>query len=47
MGKDIYAREGLQVAKSTLCGWHEKVAELVRPLVEAMRDDAFERPWFA
>ena len=41
----IYAREGLQVAKSTLCGWHEKVAELVRPLVDAMRDDAFKQPY--
>jgi transposase len=25
----IYAREWLQVAKSTLCGWHEKVASVV------------------
>jgi hypothetical protein len=35
----------LQVAKSTLCGWHEKVAELMRPLVEAMRADAFKLPY--
>lgn len=41
----IYAREGLQVAKSTLCGWHEKVADLVRPVVEAMRADAFTQPY--
>jgi len=41
----IYAREGLQVAKSTLCGWHEKVAELSRPLVDAMRADAFKQPY--
>jgi transposase len=41
----IYAREGLQVAKSTLCGWHEKVAELVQPVVEAMRADAFAQPY--
>jgi transposase len=41
----IYAREGLQVAKSTLCGWHEKLAELVRPLVDAMRADAFTQPY--
>ena len=41
----IYAREGLQVAKSTLCGWHDKVAELVQPLVEAMRADAFTQPY--
>lgn len=41
----IYAREGLQVAKSTLCGWHEKIAELVRPVVEAMRADALAEPY--
>jgi transposase len=43
--ESIYAREGLQVAKSTLCGWHEKVAELVQPLVAAMRADAFTQPY--
>jgi transposase len=41
----IYAREGLQVAKSTLCGWHEKVADLVQPLVGAMRAEAFTQPY--
>jgi transposase len=41
----IYAREGLQVAKSTICGWHEKVADLVQPLVDAMRADAFKQPY--
>ena len=41
----IYARDGLQVAKSTLCGWHEKVADLVRPVVEAMRADALAQPY--
>jgi transposase len=43
--ESIYAREGLQVAKSTLCGWHEKIAELMRPLVDAMRADAFKQPY--
>ena len=32
----IRRAEGLQVAKSTLCGWHEQLAEPMRPLVEAM-----------
>ena len=41
----IYARDGLQVAKSTLCTWHQKVAELVQPLVAAMRADAFKQPY--
>ena len=41
----IYAREGLDLAKSTLCTWHEKLAELVRPLVTAMLVDAFGEPY--
>jgi transposase len=35
----IYAREGLEMARSTLCGWHEQLADLARPLVEAMWED--------
>jgi len=41
----IYARDGLEVAKSTLCTWHEQIAELVQPLVTAMRADAFAQPY--
>lgn len=41
----IYARDGLVVAKSTMCTWHEKLAELVRPLVAAMRTDALLQPY--
>ncbi len=41
----IYAREGLVLAKSTMCTWHEKLAELVQPLIEAMRADAFDQPY--
>lgn len=36
----IYAREGLPLARSTLCGWHQEVAALVDPLVKAMWRDA-------
>jgi len=36
----IYAREGVELARSTVCGWHERLAELARPLVEAMLADA-------
>jgi transposase len=36
----IYGREGLPVARSTLCTWHEGVAALVAPLVLAMWSDA-------
>jgi transposase len=41
----IYAREGLDLARSTLCGWHDQLGELVQPLVEAMFADAFGSPY--
>lgn len=41
----IYKREGLDLSRSTLCGWHEKLAELARPVVEAMRTDARGQPY--
>jgi transposase len=40
----IYAREGLGLARSTLCGWHEELGDLVRPLVGAMWEDALAAP---
>jgi transposase len=40
----IYAREGLELAKSTICTWHEQLAELVRPLVDAMFAEAMREP---
>ena len=41
----IYAREGVELCRSTLCGWHEQLTDLVQPLVDAMRQDAFESPY--
>jgi len=41
----IYARDGLELARSTMCGWHEQLLPLVQPLVDAMRADAFEQPY--
>jgi transposase len=41
----IYGREGLPIPKSTICTWHEQLAELVQPLVEAMRTDALAQPY--
>ncbi len=41
----IYARDGLEIARSTLCGWHEALASLAQPLVEAMKVDAFNAPY--
>lgn len=41
----IYAREGLPLARSTICSWHQRLADLVDPLVQAMREDAFRAPY--
>jgi transposase len=41
----IYAREGLDFAKSTICGWHAKLAELAKPIVDAMHGDALKQPY--
>jgi transposase len=43
--EDIYRRECIEVAKSTLCTWHDKLAELLKPLVEVMFDDAYRAPY--
>lgn len=43
--EDIYSREGLDLAKSTLCTWHEALADLARPLVDAMRQEALAEPY--
>lgn len=41
----VYAREGIELARSTMCGWHAELAKLAKPLVAAMRSDAFEQPY--
>lgn len=41
----IYGREGLDLARSTMCGWHEALAALVKPLVDAMWADARGAPY--
>ena len=41
----IYARDGVELARSTVCGWHEQLVPLAEPLVGAMRRDAFEQPF--
>jgi transposase len=38
----VYGRDGLPLARSTVCGWHFSVADLVSSLVEAMFHDAWE-----
>jgi transposase len=41
----IFARDGVELARSTICGWHEQLEPLARPVVEAMWKDAFAQPY--
>ncbi len=41
----MYARDGLELARSTMCGWHAALADIVKPLIAAMREDAFAQPY--
>lgn len=41
----IYGRDGIELARSTMCGWHATLAELCEPLIAAMRTDAFAQPY--
>ena len=41
----VYAREGLELARSTLCGWHEELTPLARTVVDAMWEDALTAPY--
>jgi len=43
--EQIWAREGLELARSTICGWHAQLAGLARPLIEAMWQDALTSPY--
>jgi transposase len=41
----IYGRDGIEIARSTMCGWHSALADLCEPLIAAMRADAFKQPY--
>jgi hypothetical protein len=41
---DEYPGRRGELARSTVCGWHDELATLARPVVEAMREDAFRQP---
>ncbi|MCC6748341.1 MAG: IS66 family transposase [Deltaproteobacteria bacterium] len=41
----IYGREGLELARSTICTWHAELAALVEPLIDAMWEDALSSPY--
>lgn len=43
--EDMYGRDGIELARSTICGWHSALSELVAPLLAAMRADAFTQPY--
>jgi transposase len=41
----VFGREGLELARSTICEWHSRLSELIEPLVEAMWSDALYSPY--
>jgi transposase len=41
----VYARDGIELARSTMCTWHEQLATFAEPLIAAMRADAFAQPF--
>jgi transposase len=43
--ESIFARDGLELARSTLSEWHVALAKLAAPLIEAMKADAFRSPY--
>ena len=43
--ESIYKREGIDLARSTICNWHVSLAELLQGLIKAMLEDAFKQPY--
>jgi hypothetical protein len=41
----VYARDGLDLSRSTLCTWHGELGGLARPVYEAMFIDALSSPY--
>jgi hypothetical protein len=41
----IYGRDGLPLSRSTVCEWHLQLADLVQPLINALREDALTAPY--
>jgi transposase len=41
----IFRREGIELNRSTVCGWHLELAELAAPLIRAMHQDALAQPY--
>lgn len=40
----MYAREAVEIPRSTMCAWHTRLADLAKPLLGAMQRDAFTSP---
>jgi transposase len=43
--ESIFRREGIDLGRSTICGWHIELAELADPLIGAMHADALAQPY--
>lgn len=43
--EDMYRREGVELARSTICSWHDQLTPLGETLISAMRTDSFEQPY--
>ena len=41
----IYGRDGLDLARQTICDWHIDLSRLVKPLIAAMWADALDSPY--
>ena len=43
----IWARDGMELSRSTICAWHFRLYALIGPLLVAMWKDALGSPWLA
>lgn len=43
--EQMWAREGVELAKSTMCAWHASLANLCAPLIRSMWNDARTAPY--
>jgi len=43
--ESIYAREGIELSRSTICSWHMQLSQLAVILVDAMYRDALNAPY--
>ncbi len=43
--ESIYRREGIELARSPICGWHMSIGNLCQSLYDAMLADAMSAPF--